>query len=206
MDCCSNCRKNCCKCHPTRGPRGYRGRTGPEGEPGRPGRDGIQGPKGDPGLQGKRGPRGFEGEKGDRGSRGPMGKPGPPGVFESAYGFAYTESGLIVGNFVKFDVVEPSADIELADGGLKILKDGIYQIYYKVLLHTKTITCTPSKFQLVVNESTALPASLTESTTAATLSSTELLSLYKGDLVKLRAELQENFSCKLVSMQIIQIG
>ena len=229
MDDCQHCRE-CDRCKGARGPRGFRG---PRGYEGPSGYDGKQGPKGDTGARGSRGPEGFDGEKGEQGPKGdqgiqgprglqgfngekgepgpkgdtgPRGEQGPKGTFESAYGFAYNESGASESGAVKFFVPGPLQDVELKNGGLQVLKDGIYQIDYKVLLESKAITCTPSSFKLVINDLIPISTSVTESTTSNTITSTQLFSLQEGDVIKLVAELQEHSRYKLVTLQVLQVG
>ena len=191
------------------GPKGDQGIQGPRGPKGIDGERGEHGPKGDQGIQGPRGPQGFDGEKGEtgpKGDTGPRGKRGPKGTFESAYGYAYNESGASESGAVKLFIAGPLQDVELKNGGLKVFKDGIYQIDYKVLLESKAITCTPSSFQLVINDLIPISSSVTESTTSNTLTSTQLFSLQEGDVIKLVAELQEHFRYKLATLQVIQVG
>ena len=164
------------------------------------------GAKGDPGARGPRGPRGYDGEKGEPGPKGERGEQGPKGTFESAYGYAYNESGSSESGAVKLIIAGPSKDVDLKSGGLKVLKDGVYQIDYKVLLESNVITCTPSSCQLVINDVIKISSSLTESTTSNTLTSTQLFSLQAGDVIKLVAELQEHFRYKLATLQVIQVG
>ena len=229
MDDCQHCRE-CDRCKGARGPRGlrgprgyegptgYDGKQGPkgdtgargprgpqgyDGEMGKQGPIGPKGPKGDEGIQGPRGPEGFKGEKGDTG---PRGEQGPKGTFESAYGYAYNESGASESGAVKMVIAGALQDVDLKNGGLKVYKDGIYQIDYKVLLESKAITCTPSSFQLVINDLIPIASSVTESTTSNTLTSTQLFSLEEGDVIKLVAELEEHFRYKLATLQVIQIG
>ena len=205
MNDCQHCRE-CDRCKGARGPRGFRG---PRGYEGPSGFDGEQGPKGDTGARGSRGPQGYDGENGEpgpKGDTGPTGEQGPKGTFESAYGYAYNESGASKSGAVKFLVAGPLQNVELKKGGLQVFKDGIYQIDYKVLLESKVITRTPSSFQLVINDLIPILSSVTESTTPNTLTSTQLFSLQEGDVIKLVAELQEHFRYKLVTLQVIQVG
>ena len=215
-----------------RGPRGYEGPLGLDGEQGPKGEQGAQGsrgprgfegnkgelgpigPKGDPGTQGLRGPQGIEGKKGKKGEPGPTGpkgdtgekgERGPAGKFESAYGYAYSNYGTSESGAVNFIIAGPLRDVEITKSGLKVLKSGIYQIDYKVLLESKAITCSPSSFQLVINDKIKIPSSETESTTSNTLTSTLLFSLKEGDVINLVADLQEHFSYKLASLLIIQV-
>lgn len=187
-------RKECsCKCElGPRGPRGYQGPAGPKGE---------QGPRG------KRGPKGGpQGDPGPRGPRGIQGEQGPAGSIASAYGFASSESVNFTSGVVKFKKAEPLKDVELTSEGLKVSKAGVYQISYKVLLDSKEIVCIPSCFYLEVNETMKVSSSLTESATCTTLTSTNLLFLQEGDIVKLVANLQEHYSYKLATLQIILVG
>ena len=96
--------------------------------------------------------------------------------------------------------------MEMLPDGLQVMKAGIYQISYKAILSSNVLTCTPSKFFIKINDLIQMDSSLTESTTASVLSSSDLFSLQEGDIVKLYAELQEHFSCKLATLQIVQIG
>jgi len=211
-----------CKCQRgPRGPRGYQGFTGLDGEQGETGKQGVKGDRGprgyegQPGLVGERGEKGEPGEQGPEGDQGPQGiqgiqgikgDTGPAGPINVAYGFAYTESGSSENGSVKFSVATPLQDVEPSHEGLVIGIDGIYQISYKVLLVSKAITCVPSKFHIEINDKIKVSSSLTESTTANTLTSSLLLSLQEGDLVKLVAELQENFSYKLATLQLVRVG
>ena len=214
---CENCDgSQPCKCQRgPRGPRGYQGFTGLDGEQGATGKQGVKGDRGPrgyegpPGLVGERGETGEQGPKGDRGPQGIQGlkgDTGPAGTINVAYGFAYTELESSENGNVKFSVATSLQDVELTHEGLVIAKDGIYQISYKVLLVSKAITCVPSKFQIEINDKIKVSSSLTESTTANTLTSTLLLSLQEGDLVKLVAELQDNFSYKLATLQLVRVG
>ena len=47
---------------------------------------------------------------------------------------------------------------------------------------------------------------MTESLTSNTLSSTQLVKLKEGDVVRLVADLQEHFRYKLATLQVIQAG
>lgn len=203
-----------------RGPQGERGLTGPKGDQGQPGppgengttgpqgERGLPGPKGEQGLQGPPGKDGILGPKGESGPQGEQGLPGPPGpgTLESAYGFAIRNSESAESGVVKFIFPGPLQDVELLNDGLKVGKAGVYQITYKAIMNSNVITCSPSKFQIQINDTIAVESSMTESTTASTLTSSDLFSLQEGDIVQLVAELQEHFSYKLATLQIIQIG
>ena len=222
MDYCPKCNQKQCKCERgPRGPRGYQGPqgargeegpTGPKGIQGVPGPRGKQGPAGRTGLTGETGPQGLRGEqgpiglKGEPGVAGPQGEQGLPGTFNSAYGFAYSQAENSKSGDVKFIIAGPCQDIELMREGLKVLKAGVYQISYKVVMESTALTCIPSTFQLKINDAIKIVSSLTESTTATTLTSTVLSSLLEGDVVTLVGELQERFSYKLATLQIIQVG
>lgn len=222
MDYCPKCNQKQCKCERgPRGPRGYQGLQGPRGEQGPPGPRGIQGvqgtrgkqgPVGRTGITGETGPQGLRGEQGPIGLRGepgvagPQGEQGLPGTFNSAYGFAYSQAENSKSGDVKFIIAGPCQDIELMREGLKVLKAGVYQISYKVVMESTALTCIPSTFQLKINDAINIVSSLTESTTATTLTSTVLSSLLEGDVVTLVGELQERFSYKLATLQIIQVG
>lgn len=222
MDYCPKCNQKQCKCERgPRGPRGYQGPqgargeqgpTGPRGNQGVQGPRGKQGPAGRTGLTGETGPQGLRGEQGPIGLRGepgvagPQGEQGLPGAFNSAYGFAYSQSEISASGDVKFTIAGPCQDIELMREGLKVLKAGVYQISYKVVMESTALTCIPSTFQLKINDAIKIVSSLTQSTTATTLTSTVLSSLLEGDVVTLIGELQERFSYKLATLQIIQVG
>ena len=107
---------------------------------------------------------------------------------------------------MKFNIAGPLQDVEFIREGLKVTKAGVYHISYKVILESKDITIIPSKFHIKVNEAIKISSSLTESSTSTTLTSTNLFSLLEGDVVKLVADLQEHFSYKLATLQIIQVG
>lgn len=218
LDRCPKCNgpSNNCNCtRGPRGPRGYqgpsgiRGEQGPLGPKGQQGPQGLKGPKGDQGPpgpkgdQGIRGPEGIQGPKGDQGQPGP---PGPSGILQAAHGFGICNVMSKTSGAVRFIMPGPLQDVELMQDGLKVLKSGIYQISYKVILASNTITCSPSSFHVKINDSITVVSSFTESTTATSLSSTDLVSLLEGDIVKIQADLQEHFSYKLATLQIIQVG
>ena len=233
MDQCPKCNgssNNCCCARGPRGPRGYQGPSGPKGDQGIQGPKGNQGPPGPkgnqghrgiqgvPGPQGEPGPRGQQGEPGPKGDQGPsglqgnpgpkgdQGPPGPSGALQGAYGFGICNAIGKASGYVKFVMPGPIQDVELLRDGIEVLKSGIYQISYKVILESKVLTSTPSKFITTINDIIPVVSSMTEATTAATLSSTDLVSLQEGDIVKLHAELQEHFSYKLATLHIIQVG
>lgn len=224
LDRCPKCNgpSNNCNCtRGPRGPRGYQGPSGIKGEQGPPGPkgeqgpQGLKGPKGDQGPpgpkgdQGIRGPEGIQGLQGVQGIQGPKGDQGPPGpvvLLQAAHGFGICNGMSKASGAVRFIMPGPLQDVELMQDGLKVLKSGIYQISYKVILESKTITCSPSTFHVKINDSITVVSSITESTTAASLFSTDLVSLLEGDIVKIQADLQENFSYKLATLQIIQVG
>jgi len=219
MDCCPKCNECSCECKlAPRGPRGYQGPSGEQGPPGVRGELGSQGSRGKRGPKGIVGDRGPEGAKGKQGATGPKGGPrgkrghtgpkgekGPAGTLDSAYGFAYSELASVTSGEVKFIIAGPLQDVELIREGLKVSKAGVYQVNYKVILESKDITSIPSRFQIQINDASKA-SSLTESMLSSTLTSTNLFSLLEGDVVKLVADLQECFSYKLVTLQIIQVG
>ncbi|WP_019413657.1 collagen-like protein [Paenisporosarcina sp. TG20] len=191
------------------GIKGPKGDPGPRGIQGDKGSQGLQGPKGDQGvqgIQGDKGNRGLQGFTGEQGAQGIQGIQGPPGRLEFAHGFGICNSESFVSGVVIFVMPGPLQDIELLREGLKVLEAGVYQISYKVILNTNAITCTPSRFHIKVNESITIESSMTQSTTATTLASTDLFSLQEGDVVKLVAELQEHFSYHIATLQLIQVG
>ncbi|WP_075620258.1 collagen-like protein [Paenisporosarcina indica] len=236
MDRCPKCNGyNSCKCERgPRGPRGYEGPQGPQGdhgskgpqgskgsqgprgiqgfpglrgEQGPPGLNGLQGPQGEQGIPGPPGKAGIPGPKGEQGLQGIQGPQGTPGTVNSAHGFAICNSVSNASGVVKYNMPGPLQDVDLLPSqGLQVLKAGIYQISYKVILVSNTITCTPSRFQIKINEAITVESSLSESTTAATLTSTDLFSLQEGDIVKLVTNLEQHFSYKLATLQIIQVG
>ena len=195
-------------CQGIQGPKGPQGFKGPKGDQGPAGVPGLQGPKGEQGLPGPKGENGIQGPKGDQGLQGPQGEQGPPGqgALEMAHGFGICNSMSSTSGVVKLFMPGPMLEVDLTHEGLKILKAGVYQISYKVIMYSNEITCTPSRFHIKINDAITVDSSLTESTTATTLSSTDLFSLQEGDVVKLIAELQKNFSYKLATLQVIQVG
>lgn len=201
MDRCPKCNECNCVCKRTprgpRGPRGYQGLRGVEGLPG------LKGEQGSQGLRGKQGPTGPRGERGPEGQKGEQ---GPAGTLDSAFGFAYSESVSFASGDVKFIIAGPLQDVELIREGLRVSKAGVYEISYKVILESKYITCIPSNFQIIINDAIKVASSMVESTTSTTLTSTNLFSLLEGDVVKLVADLQEHFSYKLATLQLIQVG
>ncbi|SEM51936.1 Collagen triple helix repeat-containing protein [Mesobacillus persicus] len=177
-----------------------------DGESGKEGPRGKRGPQGEPGPRGKRGP---QGEPGPRGKRGPRGEPGPPGTFTAAHGFAYSQTTMTETGNVTFTVAGPLQDMEMVASGLQVLKSGVYQIVYKVHVEAEAEAepkTTPATFILQINDEIIVASSMTETTTSNTLSSTQLVSLLEGDLVKLHAELPEGYFLKLPTLQIVQIA
>lgn len=201
-----------------RGLRGYQGEQGSKGERGPKGEQGLRGPKGERGHTGPQGKQGFRGEqgiqgpKGERGNIGPQGIPGPKGEpgpatsINRTYGFAYTEEQCTTSGIVNLLIAGPLQDVELAQGGLQVLKDGVYQINYKVLLESNETSSIPSTFQIQINDHTVLSSSLAESINSSSLNSTQLFSLSEGDVVKLVADLQEHCRYKLATLQLIKIS
>ena len=215
LDRCTKCNgplKNCNCVRGPRGPRGYQGPVGLRGEQGHPGVKGQKGPqglRGPKGNQGPPGPKGDQGIRGQQGLQGPKGDQGPsgsPGILQAAHGFGICNVLSKASGAVRFIMPGPLQDVELMQDGLKILKSGIYQISYKVILVSNTISCSPSTFHIKINDYITVASSFTESTTATSLSSCDLVSLLEGDIVKIQADLQENFSYKLATLQIIQVG
>lgn len=215
LDRCPKCNgpSNNCNCaRGPRGPRGYQGPVGFRGEQGPPGPKGQQGPQGLKGPKGNQGPPGPSGDQGIRGlqgiqgPKGDQGPPGPPGILQAAHGFGICNVMSKASGAVRFIMPGPLQDVELMQDGLKVLKSGIYQISYKIILTSNTITCSPSTFHVKINDAITVVSSFTESTTATSLSSSDLVSLLEGDIVRIQAVLQEHFSYKLATLQIIQVG
>lgn len=215
LDRCPKCNgpSNNCNCaRGPRGPRGYqgpvgfRGEQGPPGPKGQQGPQGLKGPKGNQGPPGPNGDQGIRGLQGIQGPKGDQGPPGPPGILQAAHGFGICNVMSKASGAVRFIMPGPLQDVELMQDGLKVLKSGIYQISYKIILASNTITCSPSTFHVKINDAITVVSSFTESTTATSLSSSDLVSLLEGDIVKIQAELQEHFSYKLATLQIIQVG
>ncbi|MFS0577109.1 collagen-like protein [Sporosarcina sp. 179-K 3D1 HS] len=198
-----------------RGPRGYPGLEGEPGQKGDRGEIGERGERGPRGPQGEQGPMGPQGERGERGPRGhqgeegpvgPQGERGPAGTFDTTYGYAYTTTRSSESGTVHFRIAGPLQDIKVVRDGLQVLKDGIFQISYSVVLESKIISCIPSKFQVQINDHVHIHSSVTESLHSTTLTTTQLVSLQEGDIVKLIAELQEHCSYKMASLQLMRIG
>lgn len=164
----------------------------------------------------QRGPRGPEGKPGPAGPQGPQGEPGPvgpqgpqgeAGTLAAAHGFAYSQSSANTTGDVWFTVVGPLQDVELNNSGLLVLKSGIYQINYSVSVDSDEYPkTTPATFQIHINDEIRIASSIKETTSKANLSSTQLVSLQEGDIVKLHAELPEGYSYRLPTLQIIQIA
>ncbi|WP_285851856.1 collagen-like protein [Sporosarcina luteola] len=208
MERCPKCNENAfCKCSSeSRGRRGPRGYQGPPGEPGCPGPKGERGPRGYQGPDGQIGERGEKGERGERGPQGPQGERGPAGTFDTTYGYAYTTTKSSASGTVNFQIAGPLQDIKVVRNGLQVLKDGIYQISYTVVLDSKVISCTPSTFRVKINDNVHVHSSGTESLISTTLTNTQLVSLQEGDIVQLIADLQEHCSYKMASLQLMRIG
>lgn len=171
---------------------------GPRGPEGKPGPAGPQGPQGEPGPAGPQGPQGEPG---------PAGPQGETGTLAAAHGFAYSQSSANTTGDVWFTVVGPLQDVELNNSGLLVLKSGIYQINYSVSVDSdENPKTTPATFQIHINDEIRIASSIKETTNKANLSSTQLVSLQEGDIVKLHAELPEGYSYRLPTLQIIQIA
>ena len=187
------CHKYCNR--PSCGQRGPQGPQGEPGPPGLPGPKGEQGPQGLPGLKGEQGPQGL-----------------PGSLTNMAYGFSYNPSKGTNSGAVHLTIAGPLNDVNLVPEGLQILRDGIFQISYKVNT-ILTEENSQAQFQIVINDSINVVSSktLTIKTdnlreTSSTLSTSIIFSLLANDLVQLSAILPENASYDMPSLQVVQIG
>ena len=183
MDFCPYCHPCFCCCDGESGKEGPRGKRGPQGEPG------------------PRGPRGPQGPQGEPGPEGPQ---GPAGTLTTAHGFAYSQSTIAETGNVIFTIAGPLQDVELVALGLQVSKSGVYQLVYKVQVESdEEPKTTPATFQLQINDEIMVASSMTETTTSTILSSTQLVSILEGDLVKLHAVMPEGYSYKLPTLQLV---
>lgn len=201
MSRCSRCNSCCCtECYCEQ--EEHCCPPGPMGPQGPPGKAGSEGPKGEPGAPGINGKDGLPGPKGDQGV------PGPAGTTDLAHGFAYTETKNSTSGIIPLTIAGPLQDVDLIIQGLKVMKDGIYQISYKVIVDGPEGNChsTKASFQTRINEQIVVASSATETKYSNTLTSTDLFSLLEGDIVKVDAKLPEKFSYKLAILSVIQVN
>ncbi|MBM7610407.1 hypothetical protein JOD29_003689 [Lysinibacillus composti] len=135
-------------------------------------------------------------------------KPEPPqSNHHQLFGFAYTQKGSDKGGIVKFQIAGPlHEDVSLTSKGLKVNKSGVYQINYSVALHAMVQTNIPASFELQVNDSISIAASLTQSSISGPLSISVLFSLLRGDVVELVAQLPAGVVYTSANLQILQVG
>lgn len=135
-------------------------------------------------------------------------KPKPPqSNHHPLFGFAYTLKGSDKSGIVKFQIAGPlHEDVSLTSKGLKVNKPGVYQINYSVSLHAMVQTTIPASFELKVNDSITIAASLTQSSISGPLSISVLFSLLKGDVVQLAAQLPAGIVYTSANLQILQVG
>ena len=135
-------------------------------------------------------------------------KPEPPqSNHHQLFGFAYTLKGSNNSGIVKFQIAGPlHEDVSLTSKGLKVNKSGVYQINYSVALHAMVQTNIPASFELMVNDSITIAASLTQSSISGPLSISVLFSLLKGDVVELVAQLPAGVVYTSANLQILQVG
>lgn len=128
-----------------------------------------------------------------------------PTPFVPHYAFAYTTTESRESGNVLFTVASPIHDeVELNTEGIKVSKGGVYQINYTVAVKATLNVTTPAKFLMVINDNIQVVTSLTESSSQH-VTSTQLVSLLEGDVVKLVAELPEGISYTMASMQLLQV-
>ncbi|MFJ8236470.1 hypothetical protein ACIQ34_12060 [Ureibacillus sp. NPDC094379] len=135
-------------------------------------------------------------------------KPEPPqSNHHPLFGFAYTLKGSDKSGIVKFQIAGPlHENVSLTSKGLKVNKSGVYQINYSVSLHAMLQTDIPASFELKVNDSITIAASLTQSSISGPLSISVLFSLLKGDVVQLAAQLPAGIVYTSANLQILQVG
>lgn len=163
----------------------------------------------------KCGKQGPPGPRGERGPQGPQGEPGPQGPSgtpkDAAYGFAYSSSKSTSSGAVQFRIAGPLNDVVLTPNGLQVLRDGIFQISYKVIAILEEEN-SQVEFQVVINNSINVVSSKTllvkndpSTETRSTLSSSVIFSLLAGDLVQLSTVLPEKASYDVPTIQVMQI-
>ncbi|MBP1156685.1 MULTISPECIES: hypothetical protein [unclassified Paenibacillus] len=110
-------------------------------------------------------------------------------------------------------IAGPLQDVVLIPEGLKVLRDGIFQINYNVTAALPSEAESPAQFNIVINGSIEVLSSITYGYKSAgptpnsnTLSCSILFSLLTDDRVQLFAALPANASCHGASLQLIQVG
>jgi hypothetical protein len=154
--------------------------------------------------------RGPRGPRGKQGPPGPKGDKGDPGALAVTHGYGYFQGTRNQPGIVPLNIPGPLTNTELVSQGLKVLQAGTYQINYKVNLGGSPDTVnSPSEFYLLVNDSVDIRSSLTSASSTSeqqTLSASVLFSLLEGDIVKLVADIPENVTYSMPSLQVLQIG
>ncbi|RUL52021.1 hypothetical protein [Lysinibacillus antri] len=129
-----------------------------------------------------------------------------PTPFVPHYAFVYTITESRESRNVLFTVASPIHDeVELNTEGIKVSKGGVYQINYTVVVKSTPDVTSPAKFYIVINNDIQVVTSLTEPSSSQHVTSTQLVSLLEGDVVKLVAELPEGISYTMASMQLLQV-
>ncbi|WP_421385123.1 hypothetical protein ACOJQI_10265 [Bacillus salacetis] len=156
---------------------------------------------------GERGPRG---PRGKQGPPGPKGEKGDPGILAVTHGYGYYQGTRKGPGIVPLNVPGPLNNTELVSQGIKVLEAGTYQISYKVNLEAGSAAGTqPTNFYLLINNTIDIRSSLTTASAGVqkqTMSATVLFSLLEDDVVKLMADIPENVSYSMPTLQVMKIG
>ncbi len=138
---------------------------------------------------------------------GPEPEPEPEPTADRLYGFAYSTIESDQSGTIPFQVASPRhEEVTLTNGGLQVSKAGVYQVSYTVSCKVLHGVTTPAQFKIVVNDSFIPQSSVIESFTTQHLSSTQLVSLLEGDVVRLVAEVSGGHKFSHPTLQLVMVG
>ena len=162
-------------------------------------------PRGKQGPPGPAGPAGPPGPPGPQGAPGTQGPPGPAGTLDLAYGYAYSQAVQTTAGTVPLSIAGPLQDVELTAEGLRVLRDGIFQISFHVTTALDNRD-DRAQFWVMVNDTITVASSLTHLGDQSTANATLLFSLLANDTVRLMSALPERASYQGAGLQVVQIG
>lgn len=182
---------------------GIMGPTGPQGEPGA---TGPTGPQGEIGLQGIPGEKGERGEAGERGEKGEKGDNGTADVSSYANFLNTSQQSIqfatMQQGFISFNSTQITKDIDLIDGTDIVVKNaGVYKIDLSFSINN---FYNSSNLILYVNNSPV--SSLLASFANGNYSTTRMLSLQAGDIVKFGATITRFVLNPGLSVAITQLS
>jgi len=126
---------------------------------------------------------------------------------DSLYGFAYSHAESAESGTIQFQVASPlHHEVNYSNDGLQVTKKGIYQVSYSVSCKVESEATNPAIFKIVVNDSFTTLSSVIKSYTTQLLSSTQLIPLMEGDVVRLVAEVSDGYVYSNPSLQIVMVA